>query len=121
MIKRLLSLGVFAAMGIAGCASGVGVVSYDRQTTPVLAEAPQEGEYALFAGSDMDPKVSYYLHRGDPLGFKAGKTGEVIAVAGKAEVSEPDGSYLWRRRTGQEGQSMFNSNNNSNSGTTASH
>ena len=86
------------ALALAGCQTGVGVVSYDRSTTPVVAEATQDGEYALFASGTMDPKVSYYLKQGEPLGFKSGKTGEIIAVAGKNEISEPDGSYVWRRR-----------------------
>jgi hypothetical protein len=122
MIKRLSMIGTLMFLGMGGCQTGLGIISYDRGTAPVVAQATEDGEYALFSGSEMDPKVSYYLHRGDALGFKSGKTGEIIAVAGKAEVSEPDGTYVWRRRTGQEGQGPSNPlMGNSNSGSSTAH
>ena len=107
-------------LGMWGCQSGVGVVSYERSTTPVVAEATEDGEYALYATASMDPKVSYYLHKGDALGFKSGKTGEIIAVAGKAEISEPDGGFVWRRR---EPQAVATSNapGSSSSSSTSGH
>jgi len=79
---------------------GVGIVSYDKGTQPILAKATSDGEYSLYPSQGMEPKVSYFLHQGEPLGFKYGKTGEIIAVGGSEEVTVPDSDYIWKRREG---------------------
>src|SRR5947209_2758456 len=104
MSKSLrLSFGLIL-LAVVGCQNGVGVMSYDRGTAPAMAAAPQDGEYALYESYGSDPKLTYALKKGDPIGFKVGKTGEIIVVAGAAEVSEPDSTYVWRRNVpGEEG------------------
>lgn len=87
-----------AMVGCAGLQKGIGVVSYDKGTQPILAKATADGEYSLYASTDTEPKVSYFLRQGEPLGFKYGKTGEIIAVGGTAENAVPDGDYIWKRR-----------------------
>jgi hypothetical protein len=84
-------------LAIVGCQTGTGIITYDKGSNPILAQAPSDGEYALYCGQQSDPKVTYYLKRGDALGFKVSKTGEIIAVAGSAENAVPDDNYAWRR------------------------
>ncbi len=98
------SLGLAAAiallLGMIGCEGmqqGIGVISYDRGTPPILAKATVDGEYYLYSTTSTDPKVTYILHKGDPLGFKTGQTGQIIAVGGSAEVPLPDDDYVWKR------------------------
>ena len=95
------SIASFLLLIVAGCSGmqkGVGVVSYDKGTPPILAKATSDGEYSLYESQGLEPKVSYYLRRGDALGFKYGKTGEILAVGGTEEVPVPDENYIWRRR-----------------------
>ncbi len=89
---------LFLMIGCSGMQKGVGVVSYDKGTQPILASATAEGEYALYPSDGAEPKVSYFLHKGDPLGFKYGKTGEITAVGGSSDVALPDANYIWKRR-----------------------
>ena len=89
---------ILGATGCAGMQKGLGVITYDKGSQPIMAKATADGEYSLYAVNAMDPKVSYFLHEGDPLGFKTGQTGQVIAVGGKDEVPVPDGNYVWKRR-----------------------
>lgn len=88
-------------LGPVGCQTGTGIMTYKQGTPPIVVKAPSDGEYALFNSTATDPEVTFYLHKGDPLGFKTGKTGEIIAVAGTTDVTEPDGNYVWRRRDPQ--------------------
>jgi hypothetical protein len=103
-MTRLLSaiLGMML-VALVGCQStGQGVVTYKPGTAPILQQATADGEYGLYDDSlvnfSSDPKATFYLHRGDPLGFKTGKTGEIIIVAGDKEITEPDSGYVWRRK-----------------------
>lgn len=106
MVNSLRSLAaclVLAVMGCAGLQKGVGVVSYDKGTQPILAKATADGEYSLYPTQSTEPKVSYFLRQGDALGFKVGKTGEIVAVGGESEVTVPDANYIWKRRDANAG------------------
>jgi hypothetical protein len=100
MIKsaRFACAGLLLSM--VGCVvqNGVGVITYEKGTGPILAKATADGEYSLYAKNAADPKVSYLLHAGDPLGFKVGQTGQILAVGGKDEIAVPDEDYVWKRR-----------------------
>jgi hypothetical protein len=96
----VVALGLAAA---AGCSStftkGTPMVEYQKGRPPLLQEAPSEGEYVLLKSMmDMTPKATVQLSQGDPLGFKSGGTGQIIAVGGDREFELADGNYLWKRR-----------------------
>lgn len=96
--RYLLPAVLLIPLGCSGLQKGVGVLSYDKGTQPILAKATADGEYSLYATQNSEPRVSYYLHQGDALGFKYGKTGEIVGVGGESEVTVPDGNYIWKRR-----------------------
>jgi hypothetical protein len=87
-----------------GCATfqrGESVVKYERGSPTRMAEAPADGRYALYSGTDLrNPQVQYSLNRGDRLGFVE-RDGAVIAVAGNNEERIETGtmtrSYFWRK------------------------
>jgi hypothetical protein len=96
--NSVAALLLLAFAGCSGMQKGVGVISYDKGTPPILAKATSDGEYSLYEAQGMEPKVSFFLHKGDALGFKYGKTGEILAVGGTEEVPVPDTDYIWKRR-----------------------
>ena len=51
-----------------------------------MTEAPRDGRYGLYSSTDRTPKVTYYLQKGDPIGFKQ-TDGEIVAVAGMHQLS----------------------------------
>ncbi len=101
-MRRSYLLGTILAAGLAGCAMGQkgnAVVTFDRARPPLLQTATADGEYALYDTMSADPICTYNLHQDDPLGFKAGTTGQVLAVAGEQEIPVPaDKGYTWKRR-----------------------
>ena len=101
-MRRLIMCGLLLLSGLAGCAmnqKGVAVVTYDKARPPFLQEATADGEYALYDTMAADPIATFLLHQGDALGFKAGPTNQVIAVAGERELPVPaEKSYSWKRR-----------------------
>jgi hypothetical protein len=98
----LLGLVWLAMMGIAGCANplqkGEAIAKYDKGKTPILLFAPEDGGYALYSELSKDPETTYALKKGEPLGFKTGKTGKIIAVAGKQEIEINDQDLIWRKK-----------------------
>jgi len=99
-MRKILGAGlVFTALFLVGCQQeGVGISTYNKGDVPILAKATTDGEYSLYPSTGSDPVVSYRLKEGDPLGFKVGTTGHIIAVAGEQENSLTDGNYVWKRR-----------------------
>ena len=99
-MRNILGAGfLLTAMILVGCQQeGVGIATYNKGDAPILAKATADGEYALYPSTASDPVVSYRLKEGDPLGFKVGTTGHIIAVAGEQENSLTDGNYVWKRR-----------------------
>jgi hypothetical protein len=78
---------------------GTAVVTFDKARPPLLIEATADGEYALYDSMQGDPIGTFLLKQGDPVGFKNGTTGQVIAVAGEREIPVPaDKGYSWKRR-----------------------
>ena len=92
-----LVAGLFAG----GCTifiKGDTVQEYKSGRDPVMIEATQDGEYALYSIYETTPRGTFRLKEGDPIGFKPSKTGRVIAVAGSREMEVADGSYVWKRK-----------------------
>ena len=98
--KPLLAAVTSLAIGLAGCATammpGKVVVDHARGNAESPAEAPRDGWYALFAkfGSNS-AKHRVPLRRGDRLGFRTAKTGEIKAIAGDHEWGMSDNDYVW--------------------------
>ncbi len=64
---------------------------------PRMGAATQEGNYALYGGTDAKPRLVVHLKAGERLGFDR-KDSEIIAVAGGQHMSLPVGSYYWNLR-----------------------
>jgi hypothetical protein len=101
------TFGISAALTllmVVGCANfqkGETVVKWTANDTPRLAEAPADGRYALYSGTDLrNAQVQYTLKKGDKLGFVA-RDGKTYAVAGAneepVEVGKITKSYFWRK------------------------
>ena len=112
MFRRPIASVVLSALvlGIAavGCTStftkGTPIMEYQKGRVPPMQEAPSDGEYVLLSTMmNTTPKATVRLREGEPLGFKTGTTGKIIAVAGTREIELPDSSYLWKRRPGDAG------------------
>ncbi len=89
--------------GGVGCATlltpGDPISSHSKGTIGEPDRAPSDGEYVLVPKfGDTTPMKTISLNKGDPLGFKTGRTGEIVAVAGGDEWTYPDGDYVWIRR-----------------------
>lgn len=88
------------ALFAGGCTiflKGDTVQEYKSGRDPAIIEATKDGEYALYSIYETTPRGTFKLKAGDPIGFKASKTGRVIAVAGSREMEVADGSYIWKR------------------------
>ena len=104
MIRTLTGVVVVAAL-VVGCASmqpGQTVVKWTKGSPMRMAEAPSDGRYALFSGTDLrNAQVSYELNKGDKLGFMD-RDGQTYAVAGdnetKVETGQVTKSYFWRKQ-----------------------
>lgn len=98
VLTTLLALGL--ALALAGCATamvpGKVIVDHVQGNAESPGEAPRDGWYALYPkfGSNQ-PKHRVLLRRGDRLGFRTAKTGEIKAVAGDHEWGMTDNNYLW--------------------------
>jgi hypothetical protein len=72
MIKTLTGVVAIVAL-VVGCATfqpGETVVKWESGSPMRMAEAPSDGQYALFSGTDLrNAQVSYELKKGDKLGF----------------------------------------------------
>ncbi len=89
-----------ALLGNAGCTmfiKGDTIQEYKSGRDPVMIEATKDGEYALYNVFETTPRGTFKLKAGDQIGFKASRTGRVIAVAGNKEMEVADGSYIWKR------------------------
>lgn len=88
---------------IGGCATamapGEAIVEHRSGNPETPIEAPSDGEYALYPkfGSTHE-KHKVRLRRGDLLGFRTAKTGEINAIAGEHEWRMTDNDYVWMRK-----------------------
>lgn len=101
MIKRLmcvLAMGSLLAVGCSRVTSGTTVTRYDSGKDPIVAEATQDGEYALYSTFDSTPIVTYVLKKGDKLGFEKSESGKITAIAGSNKQTVADKSYIWKRK-----------------------
>lgn len=106
-MTRILAITVLAvgSVVLSGCAAahrGTTVLKTDSgETENRVLKAPDAGMYALYAATDVKPKVVLPLKKGDALGFeRAGD--KIIAVAGENKLTYPDGTYYWNYRGKQE-------------------
>jgi len=102
MIRLALILAALLSISMSGCGTmrgGETVVKFDANQHPILSEVRSSGTYQLFATTDFNPQVTVDLKEGDPLGFKTGETGQVIAVAGSRELPlKSNSTYYWKRK-----------------------
>lgn len=87
--------------GLCACASdpmhgGEAVCRYVKGRAPVLAQATEDGQYLLWSPTAKTPHATILLKRGEPLGFKAGQSGEIIAIGGKDEYRFEEQDLYWR-------------------------
>lgn len=100
-MRSISILAMTGVMVVAGCSRMVGgkaITRYDQGKDLVMAEATTDGQYALYSTFDSTPIATYNLSRGDKLGFEAGGSGKVVAVAGSNRITLEDKSYLWKRK-----------------------
>lgn len=96
--RWVLTLATAAAL--CGCAAamvpGRSIAEHARGNPESPIEAPRDGWYALFPkfGSNQH-KHRVPLRRGDRLGFRTAKTGEINAIAGDHEWGMSDNDYVW--------------------------
>jgi hypothetical protein len=95
------ALAVLLMVGCANFQKGETVVKWSANDPARMAEAPTDGRYALYSGTDLrNPQVQYNLKKGDRLGFVT-RDGKTYAVAGDneqpVEVGTITKSYFWRK------------------------
>ncbi|MBI1848888.1 MAG: hypothetical protein HYR85_00950 [Planctomycetes bacterium] len=74
------------------------VVKYESGTAPIVSQAPTGGTYELYDSTDMSPKVSVVLDKGDQIGFENGGPGEIVAIAHSQKVRlSATKNYYWKR------------------------
>ncbi|HZN69971.1 MAG TPA: hypothetical protein VFB66_32145 [Tepidisphaeraceae bacterium] len=105
---RPIALGAFAllafCLGGCGLQSGQTIVKYERGKPPRVVKALDDGRYALYSSTDATPDVTYYVEKGDPIGFRkmSGGDNTIEAVAGDnppVELSkEMARNYYWKYR-----------------------
>jgi len=99
---HLLCLPALLLLGLFACTEfqpGAAVVKWEPGTSPLLAGAPQDGRYSLYDSSDLRPKITVALKKGQPLGFSE-EAGILKAVAGDQKFPLPDrtSTHYWRIR-----------------------
>jgi hypothetical protein len=101
MVARVSLAGCILAVLMVGCANlpdGTPVSHYDVHGPAVIGKATIDGDYALYRMTDINPILTVPVKEGQPIGFAAGTTGHIIALAGDTETTLPDDSYIWKRR-----------------------
>jgi hypothetical protein len=80
-----------ACAGGTGCGlqPGHSVMTQNRNSDPVLATAPDSGEYALYTATSPNAMATVKVNRGDPLGFRRADDGHLVAVAGDQNFDLP--------------------------------
>jgi hypothetical protein len=96
-IHKLL-LGTFGLMValamLPGCGTQAGktIVTQGANSDPVMATAPQTGEYMLFTAASPNATSTVQLKEGDPLGFRKAEDGHWVGVAGSQSFDLPKGT-----------------------------
>lgn len=96
-----VSVAVLAAMILAGCGiqPGTTIVKFKEGSPLLMAQALENGTYALYASTDATPMARYALRQGEKVGFRQ-QGDQVIAVAGNNEVPlDPNRlakTYYWK-------------------------
>jgi len=102
MIRLALIPAALFAISLSGCGTmrgGETIVKYDASQHPILTEVRSSGDYELFSTTDFNPQVTLYVKEGEPIGFKSGETGQVIAVAGSHEYPlKSNSTYYWKKK-----------------------
>jgi hypothetical protein len=98
MRRVALSVGLLAmiALGCQAVQKGDTVMTLEKGTAPMMAEAPADSSYALYGQWDSTPIITVTLKRGDKLGFQD-KDGVLYAVAGSQQKQLERGTYRWKR------------------------
>ena len=94
-----LALGTFGLMVsltlLPGCGTQAGttILTQGSNAQPVMATAPQTGEYMLFTAGSPNATSTVQLKEGDALGFKkAGEDQHWVGVAGTQSFDLPKGT-----------------------------
>lgn len=106
---RPIVLATFAvlafALGGCGMQSGKTIVKHERGRPPRMVKALDDGRYSLYSSTDATPDVTYWVEKGDQIGFRRARSGEgggIEAVAGDnppVELgTEMARNYYWKYR-----------------------
>src|SRR5450432_2841772 len=99
-VAGMIAIGLMLVVGCANFQKGQEVIKWERGGPVRVGEAPTDGQYALFSGTDLtNQQITYPLKKGDRLGFIE-RDGQVFAVAASHEDRVVQGdvtkSYFWR-------------------------
>ena len=72
---------ILLAIGCSGCAERA-TVSYRAGGRAKVVAAPREGQYELYPSGSRIPEFGVVVLKGQPVGFRLGADGSLIAVAG---------------------------------------
>src|SRR5688572_4166182 len=91
--------GAFLLGSCAAVQKGDAVVKYEKSNgEAMMTKATANGTYSLYSSTDVQPKVSHYLSKGEDIGFRK-SDGRLMAVAGTANpIPLENGDYYWRLR-----------------------
>ena len=106
---RSITLGAMTllafALGGCGLQSGQTVVKYERGKPPRMVKALDDGRYSLYSSTDATPDVTYWVEKGDQIGFRRSSDGDskaIEAVAGDnppVELGQEMGrNHYWKYR-----------------------
>jgi hypothetical protein len=86
-------------MGCAAFHKGQDVVKYEKYQTPRVTQTSTAGNYALYSSTDVSPKVTVFVEKGQPIGFETDtKSGQTVAIAGKERYAvATDQNHYWAR------------------------
>jgi len=98
--RKTISI-LWAILFVFGCLSNSHhnetLIKYQKGKWPPMMRAPFDGRYSVHIPFDPESKGTVNLKEGELLGFKQGKSGEVIAVGGATLIPLPDGDYVWKK------------------------
>ena len=108
-MTRLIPLGAFLvlsfALGGCGLQSGQTIVKHEKGRPPRMVKALDNGRYSLYSSTDATPDVTYWVEKGDQIGFRrtqGGGDNAIEAVAGDnppVELgSEAARNHYWKYR-----------------------
>ena len=106
--RRMLGLIMVTCVGLSvGCAEvgqrfgamneGELVLKMQAGEAAMAREAEQDGTYALYGKLDIKPRLTAELKRGEMVGFRRDRAGELRAVYGIRERALAEGDYAWYR------------------------